>query len=69
MGEIVPLTVLALFVKGLPRDHNGGKSVNKMNISTVGQSAWHAAQKFWVQIRPRPDAHYVPSFPAVGDLK
>ncbi len=35
MGETVPITVPALFVKGLPQDLIGGKSVNKMNICVI----------------------------------
>ena len=38
MGETVPVTVetaLALFVKRLPQDLIGGKSVNKMNICVI----------------------------------
>ncbi len=35
MGETVPTTVPVLFVKGLPQDLIGGKSVNKMNIQVI----------------------------------
>ena len=37
--------------------------------SAVGQSACLATQRSWVRTQPRPDAHYVPSFPTVGNLK
>jgi hypothetical protein len=35
MGETVLITVPALFVKGLPQELIGGKSVNKMKISVI----------------------------------
>ena len=35
MGETVPFSVPALFVKGLPQDLIGGNSVNKVNIRVI----------------------------------
>ena len=32
MGDLVPISVPALFVRGLPQDLIGGKAVNKVNI-------------------------------------
>ncbi len=34
-GEVVTITVPALFVKGLPQDLFGGKSVNRANIRVI----------------------------------
>ncbi len=35
MGDLVTITVKALFVKGLPQDLLGGKSVNSENIRVI----------------------------------
>ena len=35
MGDLVTITVTALFVKGLPQDLLGGKSVNRENIRVI----------------------------------
>ena len=35
MGDPVPISVLALFVRGLPQDLIGGKGVNKVNIRVI----------------------------------
>ena len=35
VGETAPITVPALFVKGIPQDLIGGNSVNKVNIRVI----------------------------------
>ena len=35
MGDPVPISVLALFVQGLPQDLIGGKAINKINIPVI----------------------------------
>ena len=35
MGDPVPISVLALFMRGLPQDLIGGKAINKINIRVI----------------------------------
>ena len=35
MGDPVPISVLALFVRGPPQDLIGGKAINKINIQVI----------------------------------
>ena len=35
MGDPVPISVLALFVRGLSQDLIGGKAINKINIRVI----------------------------------
>ena len=35
MGDPIPISVQALFVRGLPQDLIGGKAVNEINIRVI----------------------------------
>jgi hypothetical protein len=41
MGDPVPISVPALFVRGVHQDLIGGKAVNKLNIRATGNEMWH----------------------------